>query len=179
MAIGLFATSGFWFYQNFIVYGELLHKHIPGPEVKDFFYFWKNQRPPTIFLFTIALPAIMPFFGLAYLTLFRFIRNRLDNFSREKFSFLWLWILAYLFFLVFFFKGQEHRYFLPVHPALAILSAYVLMQFHAFLKRQSISWKFFSPALIIIFLLLAIARWTAGLGLETVYSGAVLILWPF
>ncbi len=179
MALGIVLTSGFWFMKVYSVYGEFIHKYIPGPEIKDAFKAIRLQRPPSVFIHTIGLLYISPFFFFSLFTLSGNIRSKFKIREKETFGFLWIWIISYLLILWLFFNGKEHRYFLPAHPAIALLSAFVLNKFRIYLNKWKFGWRVITGNEIIILLLLIYARWAVPIGLEAVYSGAVMILHPF
>ena len=176
---GFVLTSGFWFLKVYEVYGEFIHKYIPGPEVKDTFRAMREQRPPAIFIHTLGLLYISPFFFFAFFTLSKSIRSKLTDIEKEKISFLWIWIFSYLLILWIFFNGKEHRYFLPAHPAISILAGYILNRFRIYLLNRNFGWRIISGNEIIVVLLLIYARWTIPIGMKAIYSGAVMIMSPF
>jgi len=179
MALGFSVSSGFWFIKVYSVYGEFIHKYMPGPEVKDAFRTIRMQRPPSIFIHTLGLLYISPFFVFSIFTLFKNIRKKLNKTEKETVVFLWIWILFYIIILWVFFNGKEQRYFLPAHPAMAILSAHILNSLRNYLNKLKFGWQIITGNEIIVLLLLINARWAIPVGIEAVNTGSVLILTPF
>lgn len=179
MAFGFVIISSFWFLQVYEVYGEPIHKHIPGNTIKDVFAITKRNRPPGEFIYLIGIPFLSPFFIAAWAVFSKKIRHIIDSNKQWVFQFIALWIFSYFLILIIFFNGKEHRYMLAVYPAIAVLSAFVINQIRIWGNKYTYNWKWLGANEFIVIALIIIAHWSVYFAMKVVYGGGVLILAPF
>jgi 4-amino-4-deoxy-L-arabinose transferase-like glycosyltransferase len=179
---GFLASTGFWFYKVYLVYGTPFFRadtsSVYLEESTGWFEILRN-RPHPFILFSIGILYLCPLFSLACLSIKNFIEEVKKIFSRLDFSYqfviLWLWILIFLIAIVAI-GGKEHRYMMPAYPSLAILSAYYLDRMRKWVETKKYK---LSGEIIVIAILICTALWTVSIGLDIVMRDGALLLKPF
>jgi len=110
--IASFCVSGHWFVEMHRVYGNPLFQ----PDVSSSMQYdptgWHttvlSSRPHAAVLFAIGIPYLCPFFGMVYLSFYKFYLQMRAFLAKKQetsqVTFLWLWILPFIIFFVFFSK---------------------------------------------------------------------------
>lgn len=172
-------TTAFWFLKVYEVYGHFIHKHLPGEEIRDSFAQIKRNRPPTFLVFLVGISYMSPLMVFAFGALSRKIRSYAKSTQPWQFSFLVFWIATYFIALSFFFPGGEHRYFLPAHPAIAVLAGLVINHFRKKAWQRYPKWLWFNPNEITIIVLILFSRWAYHMAIPIMNQAGVLLLNPF
>jgi len=177
--IAFVLTTAFWFLKVYEVYGHFIHKHVPGAEVQDAFVLMKRNRPPAFLVFLIGIPYLSPLMVFAFGALSKKLRIKWNKEKQWQFSFLFFWIAAYFVALSFFFPGGEHRYFLPAHPAIAVLAGFVINEIRKKGLQKYQHWLWLTPNEMVVIGLILFSRWSYHLAIPAMNSGEVLLLKPF
>ncbi len=172
------AVTGFWFWKVIQTYGHPLYQPVQGmttalgSDVTGWFAAVHSRPHPSI-LFSLGAVFLCPLFGFAAATwnqAWSGIIGRLKD-SRTR-SLVLLWIWPSVFFLcianlnnLFITGNQEHRYFYPAYPALAILAAVGLERF---LQNRR------AGGMIIGLIALACAAWGAWLAYPKIFADQML-----
>ncbi len=180
------ATTWFWFYRVFEVYGDILHQPLQGmqqggnEDITGWFAAVRARPHPLIF-FAVGVPLMFPLFFFAYATWARFWRG-LTGFAADPASRHWiaLWIWILMFYRVFtditrlFGTGgiQEHRYFYAVYPAIAILSACALNGLRT--RVMIYTKRAWAASGLMVLLLTANAAWGAWQAYAQIFNDSLL-----
>ena len=159
-----------WFYAITKAYGHPLYKPAPPGIHQDVLWFSiLRQRP--YFLYLTSIPYLIPVYALVYFVIIagHFIRGFIDKHK----TFLIIWLLTFLYILI---GTKENRYMLPAYPAIAMLSADVLVKIEDFLNRK---FKGIYGDVLVITILIACAFWSVPIGINHALWNSALILRPF
>lgn len=177
--VAFILTTAFWFLKVYEVYGHFIHKHVPGEEVQDTFAQMKRSRPATFLVFLVGVPYLSPLMVFAWGALSKKLKLKVDENRRWQFTFLAFWIAAYFMALSFFFPGGEHRYFLPAHPAIAVLAAFVINEIRKKAIQKYQHWLWLTPNEMVIVGLILFSRWSYHLAIPAMNRAEVMLLQPF
>ena len=182
-SLGFLISTAFWFYKVYQVYGNPLFMVDTGNVVSTDKTGWFNKlasRPHPLVLFPIGIPYLSPILALAYLSIKNFVENikkvNLENILNNGFIILWCWVLNFFILFIMLALIKEHRYMLPIYPALAILSAYYLDRIRKFVgnKISTLVGETLAIALLIL-----TAFWSIPMGQNIILNGDALLLKPF
>jgi len=177
---GAVIISGFWFYKVYSVYGTPFFtslRDLNAIAAKDASGWHKAVagRPHPFILYPIGILYLCPIILLSILSVRNFILaffgQNAESLKRYQFVLPWIWIGA--FYLASFAIGKEHRYMMPAHPPLVILSAFVLNELKTLIRIE----KF--REIFILILLAACTLWSLPIGLGAVMQNQTLIMKPF
>ena len=171
--IGVAITTLHWFYIVTKVYGEPLYTP-PIPKIVFQQVWWFNllsKRP--VFLYLVTIPYLVPLFALMYFSII--IGPFIKGFINERKTFLIIWALTFLVILIWR-TTKENRYMLPAYPAIAMLSADLLVRIEAFIDNRL---KKPYGLIVIIAALIACAFWSVPIGINHALANFPLILKPF
>lgn len=183
----MFLVSAFWFYKVYQQYGSFFYQPQAGwaeanqTDVTGWFRALRERPIPVVF-FSIGLIWVCPIFLFALFSLKQsFARAQqapLENKQSLALVYLWVWILAYYFWLaqpweiIIANQNQEHRYFYYAYPALAILSAFMFNQCFEALKKRS-RWAYSAETIMLLLLILNAWR-TLDLGFKIISTNQML-----
>jgi hypothetical protein len=177
---GILLATGFWFYKVSSVYGTPFftsERNLDAIATKDVTGWHKlvADRPHGYLLYLIGIPSLCPLFLFSFFSIKKSIKEVTDILFNKgsgfKLTILWLWVLA--FYLSSFTIGKEHRYMMPMHPALALLSGYMLTGLRDIVKIETLKDVF------ILMILAGCAFWSVPIGLNAVINNQSLLLTPF
>ena len=173
LAAGFLLASGHWFYIVYKTYGNPFSLPIDLlSNAKTGWYQAIVTRP--WYLYLVGIPYQNPLFSLAY---FSPLILLIDKKNRKTTLFLILWIIAFfLMFQIYLGWAKEHRYMLPIYPALAILAAYCLDKARYFIDKKL---GFFLGTLLFVCLLSASAIWSVPMGLNAAWTKQAELMIPF
>lgn len=163
-----------WFYMITETYGHPLYSP-PHPGLAQQGVGWwvaLSRRPR--FLYLITIPYMVPVFALVYFAIV--ISPFIRRFINEKKTFLIIWILTFLGMLMYLGATKENRYMLPAYPAIAMLSADLLVKIESFVNNRL---KRPYGLIVVIAVLIACAFWSVPIGIEHALTNRALILKPF
>lgn len=140
--IAFITVTSFWFWKVVQTYGHPLYQPAQGmrealsSDVTGWFAA-VHSRPHPLILFTLGAAALCPLFVFAVVTWGRAwsgITGQLKDSQSRSLALLWIWPAVFILYManlgnIFSTGSQEHRYFYPAYPALAILAAFGLDRF--------------------------------------------------
>lgn len=183
LVAGAAFVSLHWFVKVFQVYGTPIYEPTAQEILKGDETGWHDvlhRRPHAAILYTVGLCYLCPPMLVGYLSALRSGLGRWIAPVRSSVVWpqvlLWIWFGAFFVFFVTRGESREQRYLLPVHPALAILSASMLAGLRERIAPRSGAWL--SEGLVVVFLVLS-AWWSVPMALETIFDEKFLILKPF
>ncbi|MDD5069619.1 MAG: glycosyltransferase family 39 protein [Candidatus Omnitrophica bacterium] len=183
---GVILISGYWFFKVYQVYGTPFFIPERGDVVNNVVTTWFKtlaNRPPGLILYPVGWVCLCPLLVFAYASLgdlsvniFRLLKNKVYDYR-----FVFLWMLILVFYAAFSVTlDREHRYMMPIYPALAILSAYYLDRLRRLINRCNFCNKLnFISELIIVAMIVGCGFWSVPIGLDTALNYKSLILMPF
>lgn len=171
-ALAIFIVTLPWFYVVTKTYGLPWYQpHQPGIADNVDWFRLISSRPWYTYL--VGIPYQVPLFVLLYPGIITLIRDR-DK--RDAGIFLLIWLLVFVIIFHFYLRGKEHRYMLPVYPAIAIFSAFFLDKVRKIVNNRV---KFPMGEAMVIILIILCACWSVRIGLLHVFSNQALIRMPF
>ena len=186
ITIAFICTTFFWFARLFKEYGTFLYMpNISGSEVSDRTGWWQTtrSRPHPILLFFIGAPVLSPLFLFIYSS----VKDTIDEFKElvkkgmpHMLPLLWIWVFGFFMFIaVMNNEVKEHRYMIPMYPALAILSAYGLAKLKNAISKRVSETEILLPEFSIIAILIICAFWSVPRGMYQAMINSSLIIFPF
>lgn len=187
MGVVFIGMTFFWFHKVRLIYGDFLHMpDMQSAVLTDKTDWWAitRTRPHALVLFFIGLPIIWPFLAFIILA-FKDCAARLKSAFRNNTNDAVVLLVSWIFIFIVY-AGlmnnmvKEHRYMLPVHPALAVLAALGISKFRAFISAKLGPKQIILPeGVIIILILLTSFLWTIQLGQDTALANRSEIIVPF
>lgn len=172
------AVTGFWFWRVIQTYGHPLYQ--PGQAMHDAlssdvtgWFAAVHSRPHPSVLFSIGAILLCPLFAFSLVSWNRSWSSWTGRFRDSQsrgLALLWIWVMTFFLCLanltdLFGTGNQEHRYFYPAYPALAILSAFGIQRF---LQNRR------AGGMISALMLVAGAAWGAWLAYPKIFSDQML-----
>jgi len=184
-SLGVALTAGFWFIKAYKSFGDPLFiprivDHSPGSKIS----MWTlalSERPYGPVLYLFGIPALMPLFALAFLSIKEFLSELWKALMKKDYDYryilLWITILTFFSMLK---HNKEHRLMLPVYPALAVLSSFYLERFREYSGRFSHLLGGRQSREIVILILLALCTlWSVPIGVRYAVLDIPIIPFPF
>jgi hypothetical protein len=186
--IGFLAISGFWFWRVTQTYGHPLHQPIhamteaAGSDVTGWFAAVRT-RPHAAILFSFGAIALCPLFVFCWAAWHRtwsgwFVSDDKVAAESKGLALLWVWVAVFFLYFaqlnsIFATGNQEHRYFYPAYPALAILSAFGLNSFTARLKQHFSRQGAWVEGIVVTFILISSA-WSCSIAYPKIFADQML-----
>lgn len=174
--VGALFVSGFWFIKVYSTYGNPLYVPTQAnlQELKLGWLMALYSRPPGLVLYPVGIACLSPLMAVSFLTLRRFFKEALQiiKAKSKEYRHVFLWVIILTFYL-FLGSNREHRYLLPVYPAIAVLAGWYLDTLRQFFKKKR------AYVITIVFLFLVSAVWSAPLGVKAGIEGKTLLFIPF